>query len=109
MPARAAGPHGDAMTTYSWALTPLGELGTTLCEGHSPNLDHAWLLALRGARDLLVSGHANDVAILVNGEMVAGYAPPRTPPRAHEQATIVADLAEMLQLATADFAAAALS
>lgn len=97
------------MTTISWAITPLAEPGNTLREGRSPDDVHAWLVALRGARDVLIDGRATDVAIMFDGEMVAGYAPARTPLRAADHAALVADLVEMHQLATAGFAAAALS
>jgi hypothetical protein len=68
-----------------------------------------WLMALRGARDQLVNGHATDIAIVFDGEMVAGYAPPQTPLRAADHAALIADLVEMHQRATAGFVAAALS
>jgi hypothetical protein len=97
------------MTTISWVLTPLAEPDSTLREGGSPDLDHAWLVALRSAREVLVAGHAEDVAILFDGEMVAGYAPPRTLLRPADHAALTADLVEMHQRATADFVAAALS
>lgn len=97
------------MTTISWALTTLADPTSPLRVGRSPDHDHAWLVALRGMRDLLVSGHATDVAIMFEGELVAGYAPPRTPLRAADHAALTADLVEMHQLATPAFVAAALS
>ncbi|MFL6120887.1 hypothetical protein [Actinophytocola sp.] len=97
------------MTTISWTLTSLADPETILREGRSPDRDHAWLIALRGTRDLLVDDHVADVAILFDGEMVAGYAPPQTPLRAADHAAVIADLVEMHQRATADFVAAALA
>jgi hypothetical protein len=97
------------MTTISWALTPLAATGRTLREGRSPDHHHAWLVALRGARDLLVDEQADDVAILFDGEMVAGYAPAQALRRASDHAALIADLVEIHQLATADAVAAALS
>jgi hypothetical protein len=97
------------MTTISWALTPLAEPGVMLREGRSPDHDQAWLMALRGTRDVLVGCHATDVAIVFDGEMVAGYAPPRPPKHAADHVALIADLVDMHQRATADFVAAALS
>jgi hypothetical protein len=82
---------------------------TVLRGGHSPDVDHAWLHALRAVRELLVGHRADEVAILVDGQMVAAYAPARPPRRAEDYAALTADLLEMYQQATADFLAAALS
>lgn len=96
-------------TSLIWTVTPIAEHDTVLRSGHSPDIDHAWLHALRAVRDLLVGHHADDVAILVDGQMVAGYAPARPPRRAEDYAALTADLLEMHQQATGGFLAAALS
>jgi hypothetical protein len=97
------------MTTISWTLTPLVDPETILREGRSSDRDHAWLMALRGIRDLLVDDQVADVAILFDGEMVAGYAPPQSQLRAADRAAVIADLVEMHQRATADFVSATLA
>lgn len=95
--------------SQAWMVTPLAEHDTVLRNGHSPDTDHAWLHALRAARDLLIGHHADALAILIDGQMVAGYALARPPRRAEDYAALTADLVEMYQQATADFPAAALS